>query len=99
LRAPRHGTMKGLVPIGEIVKAGETLFEIDGERVVARFPGALRGLLHDGLTVEPGMKVGDLDPRSDPRYCFEISDKALAVGGGVMEAILSRPDVRTPLGL
>jgi xanthine dehydrogenase accessory factor len=35
------------------------------------------------------MKIGDLDPRQKPEYCFEISDKALAIGGGVLEAILS----------
>ena len=44
------------------------------------------------------MKIGDLDPRAEPRYCWEISDKALAVGGGVLEALLSRPDIRRLLG-
>jgi xanthine dehydrogenase accessory factor len=43
------------------------------------------------------MKVGDLDPRSIPRFCREISDKSLAVGGGVLEAILSRSDLRRRL--
>ena len=40
------------------------------------------------MSVEPGTKVGDVDPRGDPRACFQISDKALAVGGGVVEAAL-----------
>jgi hypothetical protein len=62
--------------------------------VTAPFDGALRGLLHDGLRVEPGMKVGDLDPMGDPSYCLEISDKALAVGGGVLEAVLSQTEIR-----
>jgi len=48
----------------------------------------LRGLLADGLAVSPGMKVGDVDPRGVVEHCFTISDKALAVGGGVLEAIL-----------
>jgi xanthine dehydrogenase accessory factor len=43
------------------------------------------------------MKIGDLDPRNDPSYCWRISDKSLAIGGGVLEALLSRPDVRTKL--
>jgi xanthine dehydrogenase accessory factor len=34
------------------------------------------------------MKVGDVDPRGVRDDCFTISDKALAVGGGVLEAIL-----------
>ena len=64
---------------------------VDDIPLVAPFDGALRGLLHSGLEVEVGMKVGDLDPRGEPSYCYQISDKSLAIGGGVIEAILSRP--------
>ena len=35
-----------------------------------------------------GMKAGDVDPRGDASYCQFVSDKALAIGGGVLEAIL-----------
>jgi len=94
LRAPKPGVMLGLAEIGAVVRRGEAVFSIDGQVVAAPFDGALRGLLHDGLRVEPGMKVGDLDPRGDPSYCLEISDKALAVGGGVLEAVLSRAEIR-----
>ena len=83
-----------MAEIGAVVRRGEAVFSIDGQVVAAPFDGALRGLLHDGLRVEPGMKVGDLDPRGDPSYCLEISDKALAVGGGVLEAVLSRAEIR-----
>jgi xanthine dehydrogenase accessory factor len=41
------------------------------------------------------MKIGDIDPRADPRFCQMVSDKSLAVGGGVLEAILSRRDLRS----
>lgn len=98
LRAARAGVMQGLKPIGGVVQKGEPIFAIDGEPVVAPFAGAVRGLLHDGLRVSPGAKVGDLDPRGEPRYCLEISDKALAVGGGVLEAVLSKPEFRRALG-
>jgi len=53
-----------------------------------RLKGVLRGLLHDGLQVHPNMKVGDVDPRAEREHCFTISDKALAIAGGVLEAIL-----------
>jgi xanthine dehydrogenase accessory factor len=43
------------------------------------------------------MKIGDLDPRDEPEYCWSISDKSLAVGGGVLEAILSHPPLRQHL--
>jgi xanthine dehydrogenase accessory factor len=31
------------------------------------------------------MKIGDVDPRDDPTLCSVVSDKVLAVGGGVLE--------------
>ncbi len=97
LRAPRSGMMQGLATIGSLVRQGDALLEIDGQQVVAPFDGALRGLLHDGVRVERGMKVGDLDPRRETRFCREVSDKALAVGGAALEAILSRPELRRRL--
>ena len=49
----------------------------------------LRGLLHDGVQVSEGMKVGDIDPRAKVDFCYSISDKALAVAGGVLEAVFT----------
>ena len=48
----------------------------------------LRGVLDDGVRVQKGMKSGDVDPRGKAEYCTTVSDKALAVGGGVVEAVL-----------
>lgn len=88
IRAHRAGAFRGVRAIGDFVEEGETVAEIDGEPVPARLRGVLRGLLHDGLSVHPGMKVGDVDPRGEREHCFTISDKALAIAGGVLEAIL-----------
>ena len=49
----------------------------------------LRGLLRDGMEVTRGLKLGDVDPRDDPALCRLVSDKALAVGGGVLEAMMN----------
>jgi xanthine dehydrogenase accessory factor len=57
--------------------------------ILSPFKGVLRGLIRPGIHVKSGMKVGDVDPRQDPSFCYLISDKALAVGGGVLEAILT----------
>jgi xanthine dehydrogenase accessory factor len=46
--------------------------------------------LRDGGRVEKDMMVGDVDPRAAREHCFTISDKARAIGGGVLEAILRR---------
>ena len=39
--------------------------------------------------VPEGMKIADIDPReSEYENCFTISDKARAIGGSVLEALL-----------
>jgi xanthine dehydrogenase accessory factor len=98
LRAPAEGIVTGVKKIGERVQEGETLAVIsDRYPVVSPFAGVLRGLIHDGLYVPKGLKIGDVDPRGDPSYCWLVSDKALAIGGGALEAILSRAEIRAKL--
>lgn len=97
LRAPADGVLQGLVEIGKHVEAGQAVADVAGQVVAAPFAGVLRGLLHSGVPVTSGLKIGDVDPRDDPTYCTMVSDKALAVGGGVLEAILSRPELRATL--
>jgi xanthine dehydrogenase accessory factor len=89
LRAPCDGIAATVRHIGDKVAAGEIIARVDGAPLVAPFDGILRGLVHDGLAVKRGMKIGDVDPRAKREHCFTISDKALAVGGGALEAILS----------
>jgi xanthine dehydrogenase accessory factor len=88
LRAPCDGIAEGIKHIGDNVVAGEVIARVEGAPVVAPFDGILRGLVHDGLSVKGGMKIGDVDPRAKREHCFTISDKALAIGGGVLEATL-----------
>jgi xanthine dehydrogenase accessory factor len=57
----------------------------------------LRGLIHPDCPVRQGMKIGDVDPRDDPAICSLVSEKSLAIGGGVLEAILSRAELRQNL--
>ena len=88
LRAPCEGTFTGKRRIGDAVQAGEAVASVAGQPVVANISGVLRGLLADGLLVKAGTKVGDVDPRGVREHCFTISDKARAIGGGVLEAVL-----------
>ena len=88
LRAPADGVFHGLRRIGDLVEAGETVGTVAGVPMTATISGVLRGLLADGVTVKKGLKSGDVDPRGKAEYCRTASDKALAVGGGVLEAIL-----------
>jgi xanthine dehydrogenase accessory factor len=86
IRAPRAGVFEAVRNIGDYVAAGEPVGYVDGEPVRANIEGVLRGLLRSGLAVTPGFKTGDVDPRAEREHCFTASDKALAVGGGVLEA-------------
>ncbi len=88
LRAPAEGLFEPLKKIGELVKQGETVARVEGEPVVAQIDGLLRGLLYAGLPVQKGMKVGDVDPRGAAINWRAVSDKARAVGGGTLEALL-----------
>ena len=88
LRAPAEGAFRAVRAIGERVQAGEVVAHVDGAPIPAQLDGVVRGLIHDGLQVHTGMKVGDVDPRGVVADCFTISDKALAIAGGVLEAIL-----------
>jgi xanthine dehydrogenase accessory factor len=89
LRAPVDGVIATRAHIGDRVAAGQLMATVDGQEIRAQIDGVLRGLLRPGLSVTSGVKVGDIDPRAEPAHCFTISDKSLAVGGGVVEAILS----------
>lgn len=89
IRAPCDGTVHLHQDIGKIVNAGDVIALVGSMPVVAQFRGVLRGLIQDEIEAYTGMKIGDLDPRCDLELCSLISDKALAVGGGVLEAILT----------
>jgi xanthine dehydrogenase accessory factor len=88
LRAPADGIFLTWRQIGQLVAAGETVATVDSQAVTANVGGTLRGLLFPGTAVKKGMKVGDIDPRGHEADCLTISDKARAVAGGVLEAIM-----------
>jgi xanthine dehydrogenase accessory factor len=98
LRAPVGGTVTAHKKIGDHCEAGEVVAVIDAQvPVISSIGGVLRGMIRDGLQVPKGLKIGDIDPRNDVSACYLASDKALAIGGGVLEAILSRPEIRSQL--
>jgi xanthine dehydrogenase accessory factor len=97
LRSPSDGVFVSEARIGAHFELGEPIASVGEETIAAPFAGVLRGLLRPGLKATKGMKVGDLDPRDDPALCSLVSDKAMAVGGAVLEALLTRPEVRAKL--
>lgn len=88
LRAPCDGVFRQVLSIGTKVEAGDIAGAVNGEPMRCTISGILRGILPDNTPVFKGMKSGDVDPRCELDHCYCASDKALAVGGGVLEAIL-----------
>lgn len=97
LHSPADGNVKTLVEIGNLVEAGQPVLEVEGKVLKSPFAGVVRGLIHDGVTVRKGLKVGDVDPRPEPFRCWYVSEKSLAIGGGVLEALLSWKSFRDHL--
>ncbi len=89
LKAPEDGTFRSNREIGDLVEEGGVVAWVDGSPIKSQISGVIRGLLQNGLWVRKGLKVGDINPRGVREHCFTISDKARAIGGGVLEAILS----------
>ncbi len=89
IRATADGIFKGAVTIGTVVEKGQLVGYSGTEPVYALVGGVVRGLLQDGVPVHFGMKSGDIDPRGVVESCYTVSDKASAIGGGVLEAILN----------
>ncbi|MDR1302849.1 MAG: EF2563 family selenium-dependent molybdenum hydroxylase system protein [Treponema sp.] len=88
LRAPIEGIFEPQRNIGDRIQKGELAAMVSGHPMYAKVGGIVRGILPHGIPVTRGMKVGDVDPRCEESHCFTVSDKALSVAGGVLEAIL-----------
>ena len=98
LCSPADGVFEALASIGDAVKKGDTVAVVrctpdtayvrEEFFLKAEIGGIIRGLLPSGIHVTRGMKAGDIDPRCERSHCFTVSDKALAIGGGVLEGIL-----------
>jgi len=90
LRCPQDGVFEALAEIGDPVKVGQPVARVGEVSLTAEVDGVLRGLLRPGLRVTKGLKAGDVDPRGVMESCFTISEKARALGGSALEALLSR---------
>ncbi|WP_100065642.1 selenium-dependent molybdenum cofactor biosynthesis protein YqeB [Miniphocaeibacter massiliensis] len=83
------GEIEHIKKLGDIVEQGEVIAKIGDMDVIAKISGVLRGLINEGFEVYKGLKIADIDPRiKEKDNCFTISDKARAIGGSVLEAIL-----------
>jgi len=88
LRAPIEGQFIARRSIGDRVKADDIVGFVQEIEVHTNIGGVIRGLIRSDTLVTKGLKLGDIDPRGQQQYCFTISDKARAIGGSVLEALM-----------
>ena len=88
IRSPADGPFEPVAQIGQQVNLGDVVAKVNGIPVTAQLTGIVRGMLPAFIPVTAGMKSGDIDPRCEVLHCFTVSDKARAIGGGVLEGIL-----------
>ena len=89
LRSPDEGYVVPERGIGDAVAPGDIVARVNGIPVRSQIDGIVRGLIHPSVFAKKGLKIGDVDPRGEREHCFSITDKALAIAGGVLEVILS----------
>ncbi|MCR5322580.1 MAG: EF2563 family selenium-dependent molybdenum hydroxylase system protein [Lachnospiraceae bacterium] len=111
IRATADGMFLPVKQIGDRVEAGDIVAKIicdttivesadnDNIHIFASIPGIIRGMLQEGVQVHSGMKCGDIDPRCEQEHCYTVSDKARAIGGGVLEAVSRFERRRNGIGI
>lgn len=99
IRASADGLLVPKVQIGDCVEKGQILAYTGDEPVYAQMNGMVRGMLQDGVTVRKNLKIGDVDARTERSNCYTISDKARAIGGGVLEAVTAFERMKSRYGL
>lgn len=88
LRAPIDGKFMARRSIGDQVNADEIVGFVQETEVHTNIGGVIRGLIRSDTSVTIGLKIGDVDPRGQAYNCCTISDKARAIGGSMLEAVL-----------
>lgn len=99
IRAAGNGELKVCTAIGEVVRKGQVVAITGGKEVCAKMDGIVRGMLQTGVSVTENLKIGDIDCRCEASHCFTISDKARAIGGGVLEAVGGYEAIRDRYGM
>ena len=87
IHSPAEGIFSSKHKIGDLVTKGQVIAHVGKESVYASLDGMIRGLLNNGLSVPLGFKIADIDPRGLEADFTTVSDKAMAIGGSVLEVL------------
>ena len=99
IRAGADGRIEPKVQIGDYVERGQIVALTGGVPVYAQMSGIVRGMLQEGVHVWKNLKIGDIDARTEVSHCYTISDKARAIGGGVLEAVTGFERMKDRFGI
>ncbi len=89
VRSLDSGIFESNVSIGDQVQKGNILGHVEKLPIISQINGPIRGLVRNKIVVKNGMKIGDIEPRKNVNLSL-VSDKALTIGGAVLEAIMHR---------
>jgi xanthine dehydrogenase accessory factor len=87
LYAPLDGIFHTKAHIGDRVRQGQNIADIDGMALSAPLDGVLRGLTRDGVPVSVRTKVVEVDPRSATADVRGIGERPRRIADGVVEAM------------
>jgi xanthine dehydrogenase accessory factor len=89
VNAPLSGRFHSHFRIGDPVTKGQVVAYIENLPLAVTVSGILRGLVRDGVPVELGAKVVEVDPRQDPSQVFGIGERPGLIGDAVVSAVAS----------
>lgn len=91
--APSSGTFRTTHGIGDRIRAGEPVAEIDATPIAAPLTGVLRGIVRDGVAVTRGTKIIEIDPRGNASLVQGVGERPDRIAEAVVDAISSRVPV------
>jgi xanthine dehydrogenase accessory factor len=85
--ASQDGTFTTSMEIGDAVKKGQVVGNIEGSELKAPLSGHLRGLIRNRVEVTKGTKIIEVDHINQPETYYLVREKMRVVGEAVAEAI------------
>lgn len=85
--APTSGMFRTPYGIGDAVNQGTTIAWIGGAAIDAPLTGVLRGITRDGVPVDTGTKIVEVDPRGEAAMLTGLGERPMLISEGVRKAI------------
>ena len=85
--APQDGVFRTSLQVGDPVRQGQMVAQINGQPLTAPLDGVLRGLTRDGVPVTVKTKVIEVDPRGGSAQVSGIAERPAKIAQGVLQAV------------